>query len=151
MGTRKTLHVSQSTKIRIGTCLLSAALVLVLALSALADFSLEFCDDIGKSPFQQRDPYEERIETERHDFTQSAVTVGRHVFQIESGYSFFYRDNVDETEYSHTAPEMLVRISLREDIEFRARWNHVWQTIEDEPNDIVLGVLLRLTLEIEAL
>ena len=31
----------------------------------------------------------ERIETDRHDFTQSTTTAGRGVFQIESGYSFF--------------------------------------------------------------
>lgn len=44
---------------------------------------IEFCDDWGKPAAEQRDPYEERIETERHDFTQSAITVGRHVLQVE--------------------------------------------------------------------
>lgn len=97
---------------------------------------LEFCDDFTKPASQQRDPFEERIETERHDFTQSAVTVGRGVVQVESGYSYFYKDTADELESAHTAPEMLVRVGLSEDIEFRVRWNYVWQFIQDEPDRI---------------
>lgn len=96
----------------------------------------EFCDDFSKSASQQRDPWEERIETERHDFTQSAVTVGRHVLQVEGGYSYFYKDAEEEIESSHTGPEMLFRVGLSEDIEFRLRWNYVWQFIEDEPDRI---------------
>ena len=95
----------------------------------------EFCDDFGKSPCRQRDGWEERIETERHDFTQSATTVGRGILQIESGYSYFYKDE-EETESSHTAPEMLLRVGLTEDIEFRLRWNYAWKFIEDEPDEI---------------
>ena len=71
------------------------------------------------------------METERHDFTQSAVTVGRGIVQVESGYSYFYKDTEDELESAHTAPEMLVRVGLSEDIEFRIRWNYVWQFIKD--------------------
>jgi hypothetical protein len=39
---------------------------------------LRFLDDLhGEDcPNLERDPYEERIETERHDFTQSTITVG---------------------------------------------------------------------------
>ena len=55
---------------------------------------LEFCDDFSKPARCQRNPYEERIETERHDFTQSAITVGRKVAQIESGYSYFYKGSL---------------------------------------------------------
>ena len=115
--------------------MLVALLITLCAATARAEFGLEFCDDFGKSAHQQRDPFEERIETERHDFTQSAVTVGRHVVQLESGYSFFYKETEEETESSHTTPEMLLRIGLSEDIEFRLRWNYVWQTIEEEPNE----------------
>lgn len=115
---------------------LTVAQVTILFIpSAHAVFGFAFCDDFGKPAKLQRDPYEERIETERHDFTQSAFTVGRHVVQLESGYSYFYKDNLDETESSHTFPEMLLRIGLSEDIEFRARWNYVWQVITDEPDE----------------
>lgn len=96
----------------------------------------EFCDDFTKPYCAQRDPWEERIETERHDFTQSAVTVGRGVMQIESGYSYFYKDERGEIESSHTFPEMLLRIGLSEDIEFRVRWDYVWQFIDEAPDQI---------------
>lgn len=96
----------------------------------------EFCDDFTKPACRQRDPFEERIETERHDFTQSAVTVGRGIVQLESGYSYFYKDTEDEIESAHTGPEMLVRVGLSEDIEFRLRWNYAWQFIDDGPDRI---------------
>jgi hypothetical protein len=96
----------------------------------------EFCDDFSKPWCAQRNPWEERIETERHDFTQSAVTVGRGVVQLESGYSFFYNDSGEEVETSHTFPEMMLRVGLSEDIEFRVRWNHVWQFIDESPDGI---------------
>jgi hypothetical protein len=94
----------------------------------------EFCDDFTKPCCCQRDPWEERIETERHDFTQSAITIGRRVVQLESGYSYFYKDADEEIESSHTFPEMLLRVGLSEDIEFRVRWNHVWQFIDGAPD-----------------
>lgn len=97
---------------------------------AVGQYPFEFCDDFCKSADEQRDPYEERIETERHDFTQSAVTVGRGVVQIEGGYSYFYKDNEGEIESSHTTPEMLLRMGLTEDIELRLRWNHAWSFID---------------------
>jgi len=48
---------------------------------------LKFLNDLAHPcrPVSSLDPYEERIETERHDFTQSTTTVGRGVFQLESG------------------------------------------------------------------
>ncbi len=87
---------------------------------------LKFLDDLGRigSPCPQRDPYDERIETERHDFTQSTKTVGRGVVQVESGYSYFYKDADNEIEGSHTTPEMLVRFGLSDNIEFRLRYSY---------------------------
>lgn len=96
----------------------------------------EFVDDFGKPAWEQRDPWEERIETERHDFTQSAVTVGRHVMQLEAGYTFFSKEANGRAETAHTTPEMLLRIGLSEDIEFRLRWDYAWQFLEDEPDQI---------------
>lgn len=93
---------------------------------------LEFCDDFSKPAACQRDPFEERIETERHDFTQSATTVGRHIVQVEAGYSYFYKDQNGEVESAHTSPELLLRLGLSEDIEFRLRYNYAWVFIEGE-------------------
>jgi len=93
---------------------------------------LKFLDDLyclGRVP-STRDPYEERIETERHDFTQSTTTVGRGVVQIEAGYSYFYHDEDDEIEGSHTTPELMLRIGLTDDIEFRIRWLYAWKFID---------------------
>ena len=110
--------------------------------------ALEFWDDFGKSADEQREPFEERIETERHDFTQSAVTVGRGVVQVEGGYSYYYKDTEEEIESSHTTPEMLLRVGLSEDIEFRLRFNYVWQFIDVEP-DISGSEDLRWSLKLQ--
>ena len=112
-------------------CRLVVLLALLFASPAESFGQLfEFCDDFTKTGPCQRDPFEERIETERHDFTQSAVTVGRGVVQVEGGYSYFYKDTDEEIESSHTGPEMLLRVGLSEDIEFRLRWNYAWQFID---------------------
>jgi hypothetical protein len=88
-----------------------------------------FWDDLqhGLRPPQARNPYEERIETDRHDFTQSAKTVGQGVFQIETGYTYFYLDEDDEIERAHATPELMLRYGLSEDIEFRFRWDYAWE------------------------
>lgn len=98
---------------------------------------LKFMDDFSRigNPCPQRDPYEERIETERHDFTQSTKTVGRGVAQIEAGYSYFYKDHENEIEHTHVTPEMLLRLGLSDDIEFRLRFNYLWRTIKDGDNE----------------
>ncbi len=116
---------------------------------------LEFCDDFTKPACQQRDPFEERIETERHDFTQSAVTVGRGVVQLEGGYSYFHKETAEENESAHTTPEMLLRVGLSEDIEFRLRWDHAWIFIQGEPDrtgaeDLRYSLKLQMTRQFES-
>ena len=93
---------------------------------------LKFMDDLATicQPCPRRDPYEERIETERHDFTQSTKTVGHGVCQIESGYSYFYHDQDEEIEQTYATPEMMLRMGLSDDIEFRLRFNYGWQSID---------------------
>ncbi len=108
----------------------------------------EFCDDFTKPYRCQRDAFEERIETERHDFTQSAVTVGKGIVQIEGGYSYFYKDTEEEIESAHTTPELLLRVGLSEDIEFRIRWNHAWVFI-DEEDDRIGSEDLRYSLKLQ--
>ena len=97
---------------------------------------IRFWDDLfcwGKSA--PRDPWEERIETERHDFTQSAKTVGYGVSQLEMGYTYFYFDEQEELEQSHVGPELMLRLGISEDIEFRLRWTYIWQSIGSEHDD----------------
>ena len=74
----------------------------------------------------------ERIETERHDFTQSTTVVGRGVTQVEFGYTFFQNSNEAEVEDSHATPELLIRYGLTDRLEFRIRYNEVWQFGEED-------------------
>jgi hypothetical protein len=137
-------------KFRLPQFFTSVLFVCLLTTSLYGEPLFEFCDDFTKSTHRQRDPYEERIETERHDFTQSAITVGRGVFQVESGYSYFYKDSRGTIEGSHTGPEMMLRYGISEDIEVRLRWNYVWQFIDVEPDesgseDLRYSVKLQMT------
>jgi outer membrane putative beta-barrel porin/alpha-amylase len=113
---------------------------------------LKFLDDLRCFPYGtcEREPYDERMETERHDFTQSATTVGRGVVQLETGYLYSYKDEHEEIEQAHVAPEMFLRIGLSDDIEFRLRWNYAWQFFDEEPNeasamDLIWSVKLQIT------
>ncbi len=80
----------------------------------------------------QMEEESEPIETDRHDFTQSARTVDPGTLQIEAGYTFFYRDYREEIETAHTLPETVVRYGLIEGLEFRVRTNYVWQFRDEE-------------------
>jgi hypothetical protein len=97
---------------------------------------IKFLDDLigGLRAPSNEDPYEERIETERHDFTQSTKTVGRGVSQLEAGYTYFYKDEDNEVEQTHATPEMLLRFGLTDDIEFRIRWNYAWRFRDEADN-----------------
>jgi len=110
---------------------------------------LKFWDDLfgSRNHSSENETCRERIETERHDFTQSTKTVGRGVAQIEAGYSYFYKDEDDEIENSHTTPEMLLRLGLTEDIEFRLRWNYAWRFIDDGES-LDSGEDMRLSLKL---
>lgn len=101
-----------------------------------AEPRLRFLDDLLYLGHvrSRRDPFDERIETDRHDFTQSTKLVGRSVAQVEAGYTYFYHDENAEIEQSHTLPEMLGRIGLTEDIEFRIRWTYAWGFVDEGDN-----------------
>ena len=80
----------------------------------------------------ESEPEQERIETERHDFTQSTTVVGRGTTQVEFGYTFFQGSGETEVEDSHATPELLIRYGLTEKVEFRLRYNEVWQFGEED-------------------
>ena len=113
---------------------------------------IKFLDDLfcPGNRASHRNPFEEPIETDRHNFTQSAKTVGRGVVQLEAGYSYFYKDTDHEIEQSHTMPEMLWRWGVTDDIEFRLRWNYAWQSTDeghqlDSAEDLRWGFKLQVT------
>jgi len=96
---------------------------------------IKFLDDLCFwRAVDEEDPRAERIETDRHDFTQSALTVGRGVAQIEMGYTYFYLDEDEEIEQSHTTPELMLRLGLTQDIEFRLRWTYAWGFVDEADN-----------------
>ena len=80
----------------------------------------------------ERESERERIETERHDFTQSTTVVGGGTTQVEFGYTFFQGSSETEVEDSHATPELLLRFGLTEKVEFRLRFNEVWQFGEED-------------------
>ena len=67
----------------------------------------------------------EPLVTDRPDFTESSVTVGMGVVQIESGYTFTYDDHEDGKVSEHSYPETLFRVGmLAEWFELRLGWNY---------------------------
>jgi hypothetical protein len=97
----------------------------------------------------------EPLITDRPDFTESSVTVGLGVVQIESGYTFTNDDSSEGHTNEHSFPETLFRIgALAEWFELRIGWN--WgesaETVfgaGDEnlsgAEDLYLGIKLALT------
>jgi hypothetical protein len=96
----------------------------------------------------------EPIVTDRPDFTESSVTVGSRVVQLETGYTFTYDSGGGDSTTSHSFPESLLRIGMfAEWFEFRIDWNYgieqsdiggVEDTI-DGAEDLGLGIKLALT------
>ncbi|MGE3638933.1 MAG: transporter, partial [Pirellulales bacterium] len=63
--------------------------------------------------------------TDRPDFTESSVTVGMGVVQLESGYTFTYDDSDGDITKQHSYPEALFRIGMfAEWFELRLAWNY---------------------------
>jgi hypothetical protein len=97
---------------------------------------------------------DEPLITDRPDFTESSVTVGFGVAQLEMGYTFTYDSADGDRTRSHSFPETLLRLgTLAEWFEFRIDWNFADETteiggIEDSisgAEDLGLGIKLALT------
>jgi hypothetical protein len=96
----------------------------------------------------------EPLVTDRPDFTESSVTVGYGVVQLESGYTFTYDSEGDDSTRSHSFPETLLRVGMfAEWFEFRIDWNYLAEQteiggVEDTTSgaeDLGLGIKLALT------
>jgi hypothetical protein len=99
------------------------------------------------------DVYEPLV-TDRPDFTESSVTVGYGVVQLESGYTLTYDSEGNDSTTSHSFPETLLRIGMfAEWFEWRIDWNYAAETVDiggvensaDGAEDLVLGMKFALT------
>jgi hypothetical protein len=98
---------------------------------------------------------DEPLVTDRPDFTEASVTVGRGVVQIESGYTYVFDDHGTGSSRAHTYPEALLRVGLLADwFELRIAHTHVSETTHEfgvlrttinGADDLYLGIKLALT------
>jgi hypothetical protein len=98
---------------------------------------------------------EEPLVTDRPDFTESSVTVGYGVVQLETGYTYTFDDDGANSTRSHSYPESLLRVGMLADwFEFRVDWNFGEEGINDfgggitsnsGAEDLGLGVKFALT------
>jgi len=92
--------------------------------------------------------------TDRPDFSESSVTVGLGVAQLETGYTYIYNDDSGRLTQSHSFPESLLRLGmLAEWFELRFDWNYLSERDElgaiavtsSGTEDLGLGIKLALT------
>lgn len=72
---------------------------------------------------QTADPMQEPLITDRPDFTESTEAIPPGHFQLEAGYTFTYDREGDDRLRDHTAPELLLRIGVVENLELRIGWD----------------------------
>lgn len=92
----------------------------------------------------------EPIVTDRPDFTEASSTVGRGVFQIESGYTYAFDDDGTESTIANSFPEMLIRVGVLADwLELRLAWDYLVEDVGDQrlsgAEDMYLGAKIGLT------
>lgn len=96
----------------------------------------------------------EPLVTDRPDFTEASVTVGRGVVQIEGGYTFTRNDDGGVRTDSHSFPETLLRVGMLADwFEFRADWNYAiereqfggFSDTQSGAEDLTIGCKIALT------
>jgi len=92
---------------------------------------------------------DEPLITDRPDFTESSVTVGRGVAQLEMGYSYTYDSEAGGRTKSHSYPELLLRYGiLAEWLELRVGWSYAEETtnaLAQGSEDLYLGFKIALT------
>jgi hypothetical protein len=98
---------------------------------------------------------EEPLRTDRPDFTETSVTVGYGVAQLETGYTYTFDDDGNSSTRSHSYPESLLRVGmLAEWFEFRIDWNYAEERVNEfggpvtsnsGAEDLGLGMKIALT------
>jgi len=104
---------------------------------------------VGGLPLLRPVPLTEPLVTDRPDFTESTDAVPRGHIQIEGGYTFTYNDAAGVITRSHSAPELLLRVGLLNDVELRIAWPTYTRLDMTGPDadgleDLVLGVKVKL-------
>ena len=93
---------------------------------------------------------DEPLVTDRPDFTEASVTVGRGVLQIESGYTYTFDNDGTSQTIGHSYPETLFRYGiLAEWLELRLAWNYTNEIVDSVESggaeDLYLGFKIALT------
>jgi hypothetical protein len=98
---------------------------------------------------------DEPIVTDRPDFTEASVTVGRGVVQLESGYTYFFDDDGTTSVRTNSVPEALLRIGVLADwFELRLSYTYLDETTSTTgegrstvsgSDDLYLGMKFALT------
>jgi hypothetical protein len=98
--------------------------------------------------------WDEPLSSDRPDFVETSVTVGRGVRQLEMGYTYFLDDDGVTRTTAHSFPEFLLRVGVWADwLELRAGWNYSSSTQNFDPltrsisggEDLYLGIKFGLT------
>lgn len=94
--------------------------------AAFAEEAGATADGNGNGTKDEKDKADDKIVTDRPDFTEASSTVGRGRVQLEAGYTYT-RDRADGVlTQSHFYPEMLLRVGVFTDwFEFRVGQNFV--------------------------
>ena len=105
------------------------------------------------------DPMDRPLVTDRPDFTESTETIPAGHLQLEAGYTFSYNRDGRTRTTDHTAPEMLWRVGLNDQLELRIGYNGYTHADTLSPtgvggasqkratqdaNDLSLGVKIKL-------
>ena len=99
---------------------------------------------------ETNNPFDEPIETDRHDFTQSPRVVGRGVRQLEYGVFYSTLSEGTKRETTYATPELLFRYGLSERTEFRTRFNYGWKFDDQDEDfeggeDLIFGIKYQLS------
>jgi hypothetical protein len=98
--------------------------------------------------------WDEPLSSDRPDFVETSVTVGRGVRQLEMGYTYFLDDDGVTRTTAHSFPEFLLRVGVWADwLELRAGWNYSSSKQNVDPltrsisgsEDLYLGIKFGLT------
>jgi len=72
------------------------------------------------------------VNTDRPDFTDVGTTVGKGISQLETGYTYFYRNTATNHFNFQSMPEYNLRVGTTDTFEWRLKWQGVLFTRETD-------------------